>query len=494
MSDYIGNVAEDLDRQVLFNMPLRKAIILFSALLFAAVAICSSVAYYFAMRKILNESLAQELRQAMDTRRLTLKAELDREVLLLKVLSEYPAVRDYFLNPEDKKRKEESFALFEHHKEYFQSKIINWINVTDSNYYVNGKLMEKYSASNPNHSWFFEALENKNPPAIKVAYDYLNRHIFDLYIDYPVYSEGKTIGVISGRISLLKFINRLDLPENIFIFDKDGIIISAADKKIVQEQKTLRDLFDAQGEKVYEGTHGMNKNSSRVFDFGEVQYVVNSMEKLDLFLVAKDKVDIGKIIEERASIVFFALLLLILLIFVVFNKFMGHVLKPISKNMLSYIETSLLDELTKLPNKRFFNIRIEDEWNRAIRGKYHLSFLMMDLDRFKNYNDKHGHLEGDRLLREVARVFSYCVNRTSDFSARFGGEEFCVILPNTKIEGAKKIAENIRIFMERAGNATISIGLVCKIPALEDSMQEFVEQADQKLYEAKNTGRNKVCW
>jgi len=494
MPDYIDSVAEDLDKQVLFNMPLRKAIILFSALLFAVIAIGSSFAYYLAMRKILNESLVQELKQTMDTKRLTLKAELDKEVLLLKVLSEYPDIRDYFLNPGDKKTKEDCFSLFEHHKEYFQSKIINWINVMDSNYYVNGKLMEKYDVSNPNHSWFFEALENKNPPAIKVAYDYLNRHIYDLYIDYPVYSEGKAIGVISGRISLLKFINKLELPGNIFIFDKEGIIISAADKKIVQEQKTLKDIFDVQGEKVYEGTLGMNKKSSKVFDFGDVQYVVSSMEKLDLFLVAKDKVDIRKIIEERASIVFLALLLLILLVFIVFNKFIGRVLKPINKNMLSYIETSLLDELTKLPNRRFFNIRIEDEWNRAVRGKYHLSFLMMDLDMFKDYNDKHGHLEGDRLLREVARVFSYCINRTSDFSARFGGEEFCVILPNTKIEGAKKIAENIRIFMERTSKATISIGVVCKIPALEDKMQEFIDLADQKLYEAKNTGRNKVCW
>jgi diguanylate cyclase (GGDEF)-like protein len=153
-----------------------------------------------------------------------------------------------------------------------------------------------------------------------------------------------------------------------------------------------------------------------------------------------------------------------------------------------------MDELTKLPNKRFFNLRMEDEWNRAIRGNYSLSFLMMDLDKFKSYNDTHGHLEGDRLLRDVARIFSYSVNRTSDFTARFGGEEFCVILPNTKENGAKKIAENVRISMERTGKATISIGMACKVPRLEDDMQEFIDWADKKLYEAKNTGRNKVCW
>ncbi len=493
MSSYIDSVADNLDRQILFNMPLRKAVILFSALLFAIIAIGSSFAYYFSMRKILNEGLAHELRQTMNTKRFMLKAELDKEILLLKVLSEYPVVKDYFLEPGSEDAKKAVFELFEHHKEYFQSQIINWINVIDSNYYVNGKFKEKYTPSNPEHKWFFDALDTKNPPVIKVAFDYLDRYIYDLYIDYPVFSEDKAIGVISGRISLLYFINKLNLPENILIFDKSGVVIGAADEKLAKNKKTLKELFGAKGEEIHNRSRSMSKNSSQSFGIGENLYVLNSMEELDLFLVSKDKIDTKKILEERATMVFFALLLLLLLVFFVFNKFVEYILKPINKNMLSYIETSLLDDLTKLPNKRFFNMRIEDEWSRAIRGKSSLSFLMMDLDKFKNYNDKRGHLEGDRLLRDVARIFSYCVNRSSDFAARFGGEEFCVILPNTKIEGAKKIAENIRASVERAGKTTISIGLVCKTPVLEDSMHQFIELADQKLYEAKNAGRNKVC-
>jgi len=169
-----------------------------------------------------------------------------------------------------------------------------------------------------------------------------------------------------------------------------------------------------------------------------------------------------------------------------------NVFKPVNKNVLAYVEASLMDELTKLPNKKFFYVRMEDEWNRAIRGKYPISFLIMDLDKFKSYNETNGNLEGDRLLREVARIFSYCVNRTSDFASRFGVDEFYVILPNTNEEGARKIAENVRISMERTGKATISIGLVCKVPSLEDDMQEFIVQAGQRLYEAKNTGKNKV--
>ena len=494
MSNYANNVANDFDRRILFNMPLRKAIALFSALLFAIVALGSSAAYYFSMQKILNENLEQELKQTLNTSHLLLKAELDKEILLLKVLSENPNISDYFSDPGNERAKEESFALFASHKKYFDSKILNWININDFNLYVNGQFMEKYSTGNPKHAWFFEVLESKKPPMIQVDFDYLNRHIYDLYVNYPVYADGKAVGVISGRISLFEFVNKLRLPENVFIFDEHGIVIGAADENIVKEKKRLKELLgDLRGEEVMKRAFKMNKNSSIAFNFDNSQYVVNSGEKVNLFFVAKDKVNMAKILEERATMVFFALLFIMLLVFFIFNKLISHILKPINKQMLSYIESSLLDELTKLPNRRFFNMRIEDEWNRAVRGKYPLSFLMMDLDKFKNYNDKHGHLEGDRLLRDVARIFSYCVNRTSDFAVRFGGEEFCVILPNTNIDGAKKIAENIRISMERAGKATISIGVVCKTPGLEDNMQSFIDLADQKLYDAKNTGRNKVC-
>jgi len=493
MSNYVDNVIDDLDRQILFNMPLRKAVILFSALLFTIITLSSSAAYYFSMRKILNENLAQELKQTLDMRYFLLRAELQKKSMLLKALSEYPDIKAYFSSSDDENAKKPGLDVFEQYKNYFNSKMIGWISTSDSNYYVNGQFMEKYSDSNPKHSWFFEVLERENVPTIRVDFDYLNRQIYDLYINYPVYSEGKIIGVISGRISLFEFVNRLHIPENIFVFDDNGIVIGAADEKIAKEKKTLKELFGSQGEEVLKTALALDKKSSETFSIGRTQYVVNSTERLDLFLMAKDSVDISKILRERASMVFIALLLLMLLVFVVFNKLISHMLEPINRNMMSYIKSSLLDELTKLPNRRFFNMRIEDEWNRAVRGKYSLSFLMMDLDKFKIYNDTYGHLEGDRLLRDVARIFSFCVNRTSDFMARFGGEEFSVILPNTKLEGARKIAENIRMSMERAGKSTISIGLVCKTPALNDSMQEFIDQADQKLYEAKNTGRNKVC-
>ncbi|MDR2583226.1 MAG: GGDEF domain-containing protein [Fibromonadaceae bacterium] len=492
MAEYTEDVAEKIDRQNLFRMPLRKAIVLFSVLFFVVIAFSSSFAYYFVMRRVLSENSMKELKQTMNTRRTIISAQLEKEILLTKIFASSTPAKHYFLDPSNEHCKREYFIMLNEHKEFFQNKMISWISLKDSNYYVNEQFMEKYSSSNPKHSWFFETLKYENPPLIKVDFDYLTRQIYDLYINYPIYYENKAIGTVGSRFSLTEFMNELDLPENVYLFGKDGVVIGAANEKIAKEKKTIMELFGSVGEEVYEKSLSLGKDSSEILYYGKNHYSINSVGSVNLYLVSKNEVNIKTIIHEKASIVFFALLLLMALAFVIFNMFISYILKPMNKNMQSYIEDSLLDELTKIPNKRFFNMRIEDEWNRATRGQYPISFLMLDLDKFKNYNDAYGHLEGDILLRESAQIFSNCLSRASDFVARFGGEEFCIVLANTKIEGARKVAEDVRRSMEKTGKITVSIGLVCEVPKIGSDYKNFIESADQKLYEAKNSGRNKV--
>jgi diguanylate cyclase (GGDEF)-like protein len=492
MAKYTEDVAKNIDRQNFFKIPLRKAIVLFSVLFFAAIALGSSTAYYFVMRKALGESSLKELKYAMNTRRAIIDAMLDKEILLTKIFANANPVEQYFSDPSNEQFKENYFSILNEHKEYFQNKMISWISLKDLNYYVNEQFMEKYDSSNAAHSWFFETLKYKNPPLIKVDFDYLTRQIYDLYINYPVYYKNEVMGAVCSRYSLSEFMSNLNLPENIYVFGKDGVVVGAANEKFAEDKKTLTELFGPFGEKVLKKALSLSTNSSGILYFGKNYYLISNTKNENLFLASKNEVNMKMIMQEKASIVFLALLLLMALAFVVFNLFISHILKPMNKNMQSYIESSLLDELTKVPNRRFFNMRMNDEWNRAAREQYPISFLMLDLDKFKKYNDTYGHLEGDILLREAARIFGNCLSRASDFVARFGGEEFCIVLANTKIEGARKIAENVRTSMEKTGKVTVSIGLVCEIPKTGNHYKDFMEMADQKLYEAKNTGRNKV--
>jgi diguanylate cyclase (GGDEF)-like protein len=162
----------------------------------------------------------------------------------------------------------------------------------------------------------------------------------------------------------------------------------------------------------------------------------------------------------------------------------------------------LVDPLTNIPNRRCFDDRLAVEWRRAIREKQPISFMMMDVDKFKTYNDTYGHPQGDTLLRTIAKIFATATRRPGDLAARLGGEEFGVLLPDTTLEGALEVAEEIRSRVEAVriptadGNTittvTISIGVTTQFPAEGSTVETFIAQADLNLYSAKETGRNRV--
>jgi len=163
-------------------------------------------------------------------------------------------------------------------------------------------------------------------------------------------------------------------------------------------------------------------------------------------------------------------------------------------------EFSIRDDLTGLFNRRWFNQKIIEEFKRAERFNHPLSVLMIDIDFFKHYNDNHGHSTGDIALKKVAEILIKNV-REVDSVVRFGGEEFVIILPRTSMEEAHMTAEKLRKKIEDAGiphertqpdgKFTISIGYT-SYPEKARSIEELINQADEALYIAKRTGRNRV--
>ena len=164
---------------------------------------------------------------------------------------------------------------------------------------------------------------------------------------------------------------------------------------------------------------------------------------------------------------------------------------------------STLDGLTNIPNRRRFDEIFIHEWTRAVRNKAPLSLLFIDIDHFKNYNDYYGHLAGDDCLKAVARVLQSSLGRAADFLARFGGEEFIILLPDTKENGCRHLAESIRSAVENldiehrgspvADHLTVSIGAVTCVDVTACDRELLLEHADRLLYQAKHEGRNRVA-
>ncbi|GGO83137.1 hypothetical protein GCM10011348_26170 [Marinobacterium nitratireducens] len=165
-------------------------------------------------------------------------------------------------------------------------------------------------------------------------------------------------------------------------------------------------------------------------------------------------------------------------------------------------ELSSIDGLTEIPNRRYFDELLAAEWSRALRSGTVLSLIICDIDYFKDFNDHYGHLVGDECLKAVARELDLHARRAGDSVARFGGEEFAVLLPGTELADALRLADEMRESVKGLGIShrgsrvsdlvTISMGVACMVPTLDKRPQQLLKEADEALYRAKHQGRDRV--
>lgn len=158
------------------------------------------------------------------------------------------------------------------------------------------------------------------------------------------------------------------------------------------------------------------------------------------------------------------------------------------------------DALTGLANRRYLDEVLENEWKRSIRHEVPITIMMIDIDFFKLYNDTLGHIQGDQCLRRIAILLGSISSRSGDLAARYGGEEFLLLFSMTdkdqaliQVQRLMQLMQNIGIAHPRSNVSkyvTISVGVATTTPHLNDSLSEFISQADHALYVAKNNGRN----
>jgi diguanylate cyclase (GGDEF)-like protein len=161
------------------------------------------------------------------------------------------------------------------------------------------------------------------------------------------------------------------------------------------------------------------------------------------------------------------------------------------------VEMNIKDGLTGIYNRRFFQKRLEEEFQRHQRYATKLSLIMFDIDFFKKVNDGHGHQCGDAVLQSVASKIASSIRQT-DYLVRYGGEEFCCLLPQTELADAFGLAERFRLLIEaqvttyQEVNVKVTISLGVSELTAGDSAESLLKKADEALYQAKNSGRNRV--
>lgn len=164
---------------------------------------------------------------------------------------------------------------------------------------------------------------------------------------------------------------------------------------------------------------------------------------------------------------------------------------------------AFLDGLTEIANRRYFDDYLLQQWQILSQAQQPLALILADVDLFKSYNDIYGHQSGDACLKQVAQALDQVLNRPTDLAARFGGEEFAIVLPYSDLKGAEQIAEIIlttvrELALPHEGSSvskwvTLSLGVSRIFPYADSSPDTLISTADQALYKAKQTGRNRYC-
>lgn len=249
---------------------------------------------------------------------------------------------------------------------------------------------------------------------------------------------------------------------------------------------TATSEFDIEFKGMRHKAHGIPIEDMGKRDVGEMWILLDTENELrDSFKVSF----IATVIAASLGII----------LFIVFYRLVGSIESELSKHQKALRQIATNDGLTGVYNRRSFDTIIAKEVERAKRYDRNLSLMIIDIDHFKQVNDRFGHIAGDSVLKALAEKLSGQL-RSNDHLARYGGEEFMIILPETPLEMAQLLAERIRkavgeqdyhVDENQTSHLTLSIG-VASCPAA-DTVEELISHADSALYEAKETGRNKVC-
>ncbi|ATX78920.1 diguanylate cyclase (GGDEF) domain-containing protein [Mariprofundus aestuarium] len=213
--------------------------------------------------------------------------------------------------------------------------------------------------------------------------------------------------------------------------------------------------------------------------------------------------DVVKRLKRNRYTVWALSLAISILLIVIIYTFVRRIRRSLEAANATIRKLAITDELTMLNNRRYFMKRLGEEFSRAKRYGRPISCIMLDIDFFKQVNDEHGHLEGDHVLRSIARLME-AQERNTDVVARYGGEEFVFMLPETELNEALQVAERLRKSIEASSvslsdgtvlNLTVSLG-VCswgsEQMAATDDFHALIKEADEALYRAKENGRNRV--
>ncbi|OAI91404.1 sensor domain-containing diguanylate cyclase [Pseudomonas putida] len=486
-------------------MPLRSALFSQSSLLLTLLLLlgcgflATSLVSYYASRSAIRDGIINtELPLTSDTVYSEIQKDLIRPIVVSSMLAQNTLLRDWTLagehDPEvmtrylsEVERQQRAYTAF-------------YVSEASGIYYQAKGILKKIDPSTPRDLWYARVKQMQAPYEINVDMDMANKDRMTVFINYKVLDEQNRfmgaagVGLTVDAVVRLIDAYQLRYKRSVYFVDPRGQIVltgSTGGPEGARPGTTLQSIPSLAGlvERMPTPSTG-----SREYQRDDQLHFLNVrfIPELDWYLFVEKPV--GASLDGVKQSLYLNLAICAIISAVVLAMINGMV----RRHQDGIQELATLDSLTHLHNRRAFDLLAAQALLDAERGALPLTAVLIDLDHFKELNDTHGHLAGDEVLRQFARLLEGSL-RQADILCRWGGEEFVVLLKDTELAKGMVVAEKIRQRTERSEftfdasrvSLTASFGVTGLAPG--DTLRSLIARADQALYRAKQSGRNRVC-
>ena len=510
---------------------MKRRYVIFSSLLFLAIFGIGTIVFIMLMQSIARENVTTELMWSVERERLKLEAGLHSEITLVKKMADSPLIRQHLQDPADNRLRPMALEALASYSKAFASSDVFWISDRDKKYHFKDKYLYTLNPAEKGSEWYDLALKMTDSFQLKVYFDVGLKKTM-LWVDAPVFNDRRIpVGIVGIGLHLDDFVKMTyqsyQGTDELYFLNSDGEITGARDIGLIENKTNIADYLGQTGAEILAATKELSGTSGvQCFETGKkLAIAIDPIPMMGWYVVAVHHFVLSESLPIGMTMLFVVAMAIIFICFAILNLFVIKMLNPlnslikdVNKTLLDwelkqnkedsgevgtlgeFIKMAIIDPLTTVYNRRYFDGQLKQLLKSLSRSGSELSLLMIDIDYFKKYNDSYGHSAGDACLKKVAAALVQCQNRSEDFVARYGGDEFIVVLPHTDQDGARMMAERLlETVRERniphgvsdiADYVTISIG---GATGMVNHLQRtpYIKLADDALYESKKCGRNR---
>lgn len=476
----------------------RSLIVVLLVLLSCGFLATSLASYYSALNSIRDGIVNTELPLTSDNVYSEIQKDLVRPILISSMMSRDTYVRDWVIAGEQDA--EQITRYLREVQEHYSTVTSFFVSDKTQTYYQAKGILKQVTEADSRDAWYYRVRDMQAPYEINVDVDMANDDRMTVFINYKVFDyQQRFIGATGVGLTVDAVVKLIDTYQqrynrSVFFVDTHGRLVLTGASGGPMGAQVGQSLSEIEGlEELQSKLPNPQSGNFEYQEHGRDHFLnVRFIPELNWYLFV-DKHKDGAVAGIRQS-----LYLNLLICLIVTSIVIALVSLAMARYQRRISALATTDLLTRLPNRRGFELLANQAVQEARRSNNPLCALMLDLDNFKLLNDSHGHMAGDEVLRHFANNLQNTV-RQSDIICRWGGEEFILLLKDTSPEQARELGEKIRQLTEHSStpfngeNLHITTSLGLAMLQGEESLEQLITRADRALYRAKQSGRNRLC-